>query len=227
MDLSLALGAPSFTLMDLAATYSIFATGGYRSEPVFITKIEDYDGTLIDEFNPDNSHEPTLDPAVAYVINNMMQSIIKEGTGRRARGLSAPSAGKTGTTNDTRDAWFAGFTPKIVTVVWVGYDDGTSLGSKETGGRAAAPIWKRYMEAALAIEKDPGDFKIPQGIEFARVDAETGKLAGPNSKKSFNAAFLSGTVPPPGEPLNTNFVDKMPEDKTLDFQDPGALDLLR
>jgi len=227
LDLSLALGAPSMTLMDLAATYSIFATGGFRSDPVFIKKIEDYDGTLIEEYQPGNSREPVLDPAVAYVINNIMQSIIKEGTGRRARGLSAPSAGKTGTTNDTRDAWFAGFTPKIVTVVWVGYDDGASLGSKETGGRAAAPIWKRYMEAALAIENDPGDFSIPPGIEFARVDTESGKLAGPNSKKSFNAAFLAGTVPQPAEPAHTALVKETPEEKTLDFQDPGALDLLR
>ncbi|MBE0617337.1 MAG: penicillin-binding protein, partial [Proteobacteria bacterium] len=146
----------------------------------------------------------------------------QEGTGRRARGLGRPAAGKTGTTNDNRDAWFLGFTPDLVTAVWSGYDDGRSLGKGETGGRAAAPVWLEFMRTAVA-GRPVADFPVPEGVEFARVDAETGYLAGPATQKSFTAAFLRGTAPGPAPLGELSSTHSAP----LDPKDPGALDALR
>ncbi|MDW7708929.1 MAG: PBP1A family penicillin-binding protein [Deferrisomatales bacterium] len=219
-DLSLALGASTVTPLELASVYGAFATGGIRREPTFLLRVEDRDGTPLESFSPPEG-ERTLRPETAYVLTHMMQAVIQEGTGRQARGLPRPAAGKTGTTNDNRDAWFLGYTPDLVTAVWIGYDDSRSLGRGETGGRAAAPIWLDFMRAAVA-GRAPAEFGVPEGVEFARVDAETGFLAGPSTSKSFTAAFVRGSVPPP-PPRG----EAAPSSLPFDPSDPRSLDVLR
>ena len=117
-----------------------------------------------------------------------------KGTGHRLRVLRRPVAGKTGTTNDQADAWFMGFSPEVVTGVWVGHDETRFLGYGETGSRAAAPIWVDYMRAALA-GRPARDFAVPELIEFARIDRKTGLLAGAGTESTVFQPFLQGTVP--------------------------------
>jgi membrane carboxypeptidase/penicillin-binding protein len=130
----------------------------------------------------------------AYLVTDMMRSVINEGTGAPARslGFTLDAAGKTGTTNDKRDAWFVGFTPELLTVVWVGLDDNQPLGL--TGAQAALPIWTEYMTRALA-GRESVEFNIPEGITFADVDKVTGKLPTPACPMTVHSAFIEGTVP--------------------------------
>ncbi|GAB6061800.1 penicillin-binding protein 1A [Deferrisoma palaeochoriense] len=226
-DLSVALGSPAVSPLDLAAVYTAFPSGGVRHDPVFLLRVEDRDGNVLEAFE-EPAGDPVMDPALAYVMTDMMRGVVREGTGRAVRALGRPAAGKTGTTNDYRDAWFVGFTPDLLAVVWVGYDDNRSLGRKETGGRAAAPIWLGFMREALR-GRPKADFPVPQGVEFARVDAETGKLAGPGSRKTFTAAFVKGTVPeaPPAAAPREEPEHAVPVGRAVDPRDPAALELLR
>lgn len=220
-DLSLALGASTVTPLELAEVYGAFATGGVRRDAAFLLRVEDRDGVPLESFVPPEG-ERVLRPETAYVLTHMMQAVIQEGTGRRARGLGRPAAGKTGTTNDNRDAWFVGYTPDLVTAVWLGYDDSRSLGRGETGGRAAAPVWLDFMRAAVQ-GRPAAEFPVPEGVEFVRVDAQTGYLAGPTEAKTFTAAFLRGSAPGPaprGELAPASSA-------TLDPSDPQSLDALR
>jgi penicillin-binding protein 1A len=124
----------------------------------------------------------------------MMKAVITEGTGRRARELGRPLAGKTGTTNDLNDAWFVGFSPQVVTGAWVGYDNLKSLGKNETGSRAALPIWIDYMREAL--QRQPAsDFAEPSGVVFARIDRKSGLLAAPGADGYVFQAFREGSEP--------------------------------
>ncbi len=223
-DLSLALGSPTLSPLDLAAVYTVFPGGGIRHDPVFLLRVEDREGKELFRFYP-GPGERVLSPEIAYVVTDMMRGVVREGTGRRVRALGRPCAGKTGTTNEYRDAWFVGFTPDLVTVVWVGYDDGRSLGRRETGGRAAAPIWLEFMKQAVE-DRPPGDFAVPEGVEFARIDADTGFLAGPDSRRTFTAAFVRGTVPGPA-PLGDGSPETAPAGAGLDPRDPGALEMLQ
>lgn len=226
-NLSLALGSCVVTPLELTAAYGVFATGGFRHEPAFIQSVADREGRVLQRFVPPIDTTPLIDPKTTFIVNNMMQGVINEGTGGRAKGLPVPAAGKTGTTNEARDAWFIGFTPELLTGVWIGNDDGTSIGSGETGGLVAAPIWKEFMETAIE-RRDTGDFPMPAGIEFALIDADTGQLAGPRSKRTFSAAFLAGTAPVRGRRLEM----EAPKagggrGKSFDADDPGAMDVLR
>jgi penicillin-binding protein 1A len=135
-----------------------------------------------------------LDPVTAYLITDMMKAVIEEGTGRRARAIGRPLAGKTGTTNDLYDAWFVGFSPHVVTGAWVGYDNVRSLGKNETGARAALPIWIDYMREAVQ-RHPPSDFADPPGVVFARIDRKTGLLAAPGADGYVFQAFREGTEP--------------------------------
>jgi len=220
-DLSLALGASTVTPLELARVYGVFATGGTLRESAFVLRVEDRDGVPLEEFSPPPG-AGVLRPEIAYVLTHMMQAVIQEGTGRRARGLDRPAAGKTGTTNENRDAWFLGFTPDLVAAVWIGYDDGRTLGRGETGGRAAAPVWLDFAREATT-GRPVSDFPTPEGVEFARVDAHTGQLAGTATEKSFTAAFLRGTAPAPPAAGSLTPATALP----LDSKDPGALDALR
>jgi penicillin-binding protein 1A len=137
-----------------------------------------------------------LPPAEAYLMTNLLRAAVEEsyGTAHKARALGRVVAGKTGTTNDQKDAWFIGFSPDVVAGVWVGHDAKEVLGKKETGGRAALPIWMEYMESALAGYA-ARDFPVPEGIVFARVDRSTGRMAGGESVSTLFQPFREGTEP--------------------------------
>ena len=142
----------------------------------------------------DASPRQVARPDTTYLVTNMMRSVLNEGTAASARGMgfTLDAAGKTGTTNDLRDAWFVGFTPELLTVVWVGFDDNQPVGL--SGARAALPIWTQFMKGALAGHTSV-PFDAPEGISFMEIDAETGKLAGANCPKIIKEAFLAGTEP--------------------------------
>jgi penicillin-binding protein 1A len=135
--------------------------------------------------------------------------VVQEGTGWRIRALKRPAAGKTGTTNDLMDAWFMGFTPGLVTGVWVGYDDRVPMGRGETGSRAASPIWLQFMQEATR-DLPVKDFAVPEGVVFAKIDAEKGLLASPHSDKTVFQAYVEGSeptehVPPPERAKSGHF----------------------
>jgi penicillin-binding protein 1A len=127
-------------------------------------------------------------------MTDLLKAVISEGTGQRIKALNRPAAGKTGTTNDLKDAWFIGFTPSLVTGVWVGYDDQKSMSKGETGARAASPIWLNFMSKALE-GRPVEDFIAPEGVVFAKIDKEQGLLASSYSKKTVFQAFKKGTEP--------------------------------
>lgn len=130
----------------------------------------------------------------AYIMTSIMESVVRSGTGRRVKALKRPVAGKTGTTNNLFDAWFLGYTPRYTTGVWVGLDQEAPLGKGETGSRAASPIWLDYMQNALK-GKPARTFNVPEGIVFAKIDAETGLLPIDTSKNTIFECFKEGTVP--------------------------------
>jgi len=191
-DLSIALGSSGVSLLELVRAYSVFNNLGYLVKPVFITKIVDRDGNVIEETIP--SREKVVDPSTAYIMTNLLEGVVKRGTGRRVMALDRPAAGKTGTTNNLYDAWFVGYTPQYTTGTWVGFDDESSLGKGETGSRAASPIWLGFMQRALA-DKPVRVFQVPEGVVFSKIDAETGLLPIPESKKTIFESFKEGTVP--------------------------------
>ncbi len=198
-NLSLALGAANVTLLELTSAFGVFASQGYRAEPILIARITDKDGNVLEEVEP--TAVEVVSPQTAYMITSLLQNVIQEGTGQRAKALGRPAAGKTGTTNDTRDAWFVGYIPqKLVAGSWIGYDIEKPLGSHETGAVAALPIWLEFMKEAVA-EIPAENFPVPEEIVFVRIDAETGEpvRAGQPAKsgKSLMECFKEGTVPPP------------------------------
>jgi membrane carboxypeptidase/penicillin-binding protein len=162
---SLALGGVGVNLLELTAVYGVFANSGVYVEPVFITKIVDRYGQVKEE-NLQRAWR-AMSPEVAYTVTSMMQSVVQQGTGRHARALKRPTAGKTGTTNDANDAWFMGFTPSLVTGVWVGFDDNKPLPRGSTGGKVALPIWLAFMQDAVK-DRPRIDFPTPPGIRFVR-----------------------------------------------------------
>ncbi len=191
-DLSLALGSSGLSLLELARAYAVFANDGMLIEPIFVTKILDRNGQVIEENQP--AHRQVLSRETAYVITDLLKAVIQEGTGWRIRALRRPAAGKTGTTNDLRDAWFIGYTPELLAGVWVGYDDLKPMGKGETGSRAASPIWLDFMSEILA-GAPVRDFPVPEGVAFARIDAQTGLLAAPHSEETVFQAFKAGSEP--------------------------------
>jgi penicillin-binding protein 1A len=191
-DLSLALGASGLSLLEITRAYAVFANGGNLVKPLFIERVLDRNGEVLEEHQPET--EPVLSKETCYLMTDLLQAVIQEGTGSRVKALKRPAAGKTGTTNDLRDAWFLGYTPELVTGVWVGYDDQKPMGKGETGSRAASPIWLGFMSQAM--EGRPLlDFPVPEGIVFAKIDATTGLLAGPDSEKTVFQSFKEGTEP--------------------------------
>jgi penicillin-binding protein 1A len=197
-NLSLALGSANLSLLEITNAFGVFAAQGYRAEPLLITRIVDKDGTILEEAEP--SAVEVISPQTAFQITSMLQSVIQEGTGQRAKALGRPAAGKTGTTNDTRDAWFIGFIPHtLVAGAWIGYDIEKSLGTHETGAVAALPIWLEFMKEAVA-EVPPENFSAPDNIVFVRIDANTGEPIRPGSPanpgKTILECFKEGTVPP-------------------------------
>ena len=191
-DLSLSLGSSGLSLMELTRSYAVFAGGGLLVKPIFIRRIVDRSGEVVEETQPELNQ--VISKETAYVITDLLKAVIKEGTGWRAKALKRPAAGKTGTTNHLWDAWFMGYTPGLVTGAWVGYDDLQPMGKGETGSRAACPIWLYFMSDVLKREPVV-DFEVPEGIVYAKIDAKTGLLASPYSEKTVFQAFREGTEP--------------------------------
>ena len=198
-NLTLALGSLSITPLEITSAYSVFAQNGIRREPIAIKYIIDREGNVIENNQPKGVR--TVDPRTAFLTTSMLEEVVKSGTGWRAKALKRPVAGKTGTTNDYKDAWFIGFTPELVSSVWVGFDNMRTLGKEETGSKAAAPIWVSFMKKALS-EISPFDaksgekrpFQVPDGIVTAVIDPATGFLA-TNETEKMVEFFKEGTVP--------------------------------
>lgn len=191
-DLSLALGSSEVTLMDLTSAYSTFPNKGEKIKPLGVLEVVDRQGRVIWREKP--QRRLVMSRTGAAIVTNMLEGVINEGTGRKARILGRAIAGKTGTTNDYRDALFIGFSPSIITGVWVGRDMGGSLGEKETGARAALPIWIDIMSAAFE-KKSYQYFDIPDDISQIRMDPITGLAQPQDSKKAVVALFKKGTEP--------------------------------
>lgn len=191
-DLSIALGSSGVSLLEIVNAFSVFSNLGYLIEPVFITKIYDRDGNLLETSRL--IRKKVIDMSTAYIMTNIMESVVKSGTGWRIKALKRPVAGKTGTTNNLFDAWFLGYTPRYTTGVWVGLDQEAPLGKGETGSRAASPIWLDFMQSALK-GKPARTFNVPEGIVFAKIDAKTGLLPIKTSEKTIFECFKEGTMP--------------------------------
>ncbi len=271
-DPTAALGSSTMTLSELTSVYGIFASGGLKVEPVFVVKVLDRDGEVLEEYIPPNEREEepleddvsaredalldelalegeepvakeeveglegteeeitddpqrVMDPATAYVMTSLLTSVVQAGTGWRLKKEfgKLPLAGKTGTTNNCIDAWFMGFSPEIVTGVWVGIDEKMSLGRVETGSRAAAPIWVDYMREALK-GRPVQNFPIPDGVEFAKIDPKTGLLAREDTKDAVFECFKKGTVPTEytSQPEELFSIDS--EDTGIHLEYPGDID---
>jgi penicillin-binding protein 1A len=164
--LPVALGAAEITPIEQTSAFSVFPGDGVRIAPRYITKVTDYDGRVLEEDFADV--KDVISARTARIMTSMLQDVVKHGTAIAAAGMNYPLAGKTGTTNDFTDAWFVGFSPSTTCGVWIGYDEKRTLGAKETGARAALPVWMEFMKAALA-GKDPGQFQTaPQVNAIAR-----------------------------------------------------------
>ncbi len=212
-EYSMLIGAEETTPLRLTAAYAMLVNGGKKIVPTLIDRIQDRNGVTIyraddrpcdgcENVNWDNQPPPELpdnreqivDLRSAYQIVSMMQGVVERGTGRVVASLGRPLAGKTGTTNESNDTWFVGFSPDLAVGVFVGYDQPKGLGRHETGGVVAAPIFRDFMAAALK-DQPPIPFRIPPGIELVRVNATTGALARPGDKTVIYEAFKPGTEP--------------------------------
>ncbi len=204
-DLTLALGSSGVSLMELTRAYAVFDNGGRLVGPIYVKRIENRDGEILEDNEPlwglsvtgeqgSAFGKQVISPQTSYLMTSMMESVVRQGTGRRARVLKRPLAGKTGTTNDYYDAWFLGYSPQLVTGVWVGFDDLKPLGKHETGSRAACPIWIGFMRQALK-DFPKSTFPVPSGIVFAKIDEKTGLLATPQTEQVIFECFKEGSEP--------------------------------
>jgi penicillin-binding protein 1B len=191
---SVALGSFEVSPLEMATAYEILATGGLKREPFALLRASAGDGTGFD-LGGHTEAPRVVRQETTYLVTRMMESVLNEGTGAAARsmGFTVEAAGKSGTTNDTRDAWFAGFTPDVVTIVWVGYDDNSPVNLP--GSRAALPIWAEFMKAAVAGLGNRGFLPPEEGVVFVDIDKATGKRANPACGKVFSESFLVGTEP--------------------------------
>jgi penicillin-binding protein 1A len=228
-DLSLALGTHAMTPLEIASAYATLANGGYRVEPYLIDRVEDVAGAVIYRAQPASvcrncdlapasagemsmeeilnaeqaeampRAERVMDAGVNFIIDNILQDVIKRGTGRRALVLERNDiAGKTGTTNGPMDAWFSGYNRDVVTTAWVGFDDYTPLGRREFGGTAALPIWIAYMKEALKDSIDQPR-PLPPGISYVRIDPDTGLLADSKQRNAIFEYFREENLPSPSD----------------------------
>jgi penicillin-binding protein 1A len=212
-DLSVALGTSGVSMVELATAFGVFANGGERAKPIFIKKIVTMKGEVLEENIPyieleekeeeeeenielssSDSREHVISPQNAFIMTHLLEGVVQHGTGQRAKVLGRPIAGKTGTSSDYTDAWFIGYTPSLLTEVWVGFDDKTTLGKDETGARAALPIWISFMDQALA-NTPVETFNPPPGIILRKVNIESGLPSNEDSKETIMEAFIEGTLP--------------------------------
>jgi penicillin-binding protein 1A len=215
-DYSSALGSSCVLPWDLANLYATFNRYGLREPTYYIRRIEDRFGRTVEDhtayddpwspledriaggyaklFEPG---EQVMSQTTAWILNDILRNVVKEGTGAPASRLGKPAAGKTGTTNDSFDAWFTGYTRDLLATAWVGYDlNPHPLGTYETGGRAALPIWLAYMKQALGARPQP-EFEPPPGADVVklRIDLKTGKIATADAKNAEDMWFKRGTEP--------------------------------
>jgi membrane carboxypeptidase/penicillin-binding protein len=190
--MSIALGSFEVTLLELTSAIGTLPASGIRVEPMAITRIEARDGRILETNRPRKSE--AISAQTAYVVTSMLESVVDFGTAQaiRARGITRHLAGKTGTTNDYTDAWFIGFSPDLITGVWVGFDEKRNMGKKETGARVALPIWIDFMTAALEATADR-PFPEPHGIVHREICEETGLLATSECPATRMEVFISGT----------------------------------
>jgi penicillin-binding protein 1A len=193
-DLTLALGTSEVTLLELTSAYGVIANRGIRVPPTAVRQVVGAGGEVRPDRRP--AAERVLSEEVAFLMTSLLQGVIERGTGRRAQALGRPAAGKTGTSQDATDLWFVGFTPSLVAGVWLGYDTPRSIGSHETGGRVAVPIWTDFMRRALG-GTEPVPFQQPDGIYTALVDPRTGEALPPGGSEGFAEFFLRGRGPLP------------------------------
>lgn len=243
-DLSLALGSSEVTPLELVRAYAVFASRGHLIRPIFIKKVVDRDGQVLEENHPlpleadigrreggiveedlksgeSNVYPQVISEQTAYLMTSLLRSVVQEGTGWRAREIGRPCAGKTGTTNEYTDAWFIGYTPDLITGVWVGFDEKKPLGRFETGSRAASPIWVACMQKALA-GKPVKNFLIPDGIVFAKIDRNTGFLASPSTKDVIFECFKEGTQPTQYAPEGASGGEDFLRSDTMGAQEQSA-----
>ena len=222
-NLSLALGTATLTPMEVTPGWTVFANGGYKIEPYLIQRIDNRDGQTIflanpartpagkktntdsanseqllaaDDLEPQLQAERVIDERTAYIMTSMLKDVITRGTGNKAMSLGRTDlAGKTGTTNESKDSWFAGYNSDVVTTVWAGFDQPESLGRSEYGGTVALPIWIDYM--AYALKDTPmHSMKEPAGMMTLRIDPASGRIARPGTPKAYFEIFKSEHAPP-------------------------------
>ncbi len=208
--ISLSLGTPDLTLLEVAAGYAGIVSGGRRVDPRFFELIARADGAIVVD---DRAREPgpqVIPPDVAYVVTDMMKGVITRGTAKRALSFGRPAAGKTGTSASYRDVWFLGTTTDLLCGVWLGRDDSTPIGEEVTGGMMAVPIWLEFMTAAHP-RTPPTDFPVPPGVTFARIEEWGGSPSGPSPEAAW-VPFAHGTLPSSfgGGKVPTSFRDLVP-----------------
>lgn len=191
-DLTLALGTCGVSLANMVRAYSTFCAQGVSAEPIYISRILDRKGEVVEDNTPRLTS--VMSPQTAYIMTSLLKSVVEEGTGRKVRALKRPCAGKTGTTNEGKDAWFMGYTPQLVAGTWIGFDDLKPLGKKETGSSAASPIWLSFMQEALKDEPVK-HFNIPEGIVFVSINSKTGYYPQEKKDETIFECFKEGTLP--------------------------------
>jgi len=190
--LSLGLGTSVVTPLELTNAFETFANNGIHAEPYAIVRVEDHQGRVLEKHTP--REKAVLEQNINFLMINLMKGVVERGTGRRARSLRRPAAGKTGTSQDYRDLWFVGFTPELVAGAWIGYDDFHPLGDHYARVGSVVPMWTDFMRRALAATP-PRDFVVPNDIVFAKIDADTGRLALQSCPHVILEAYIRGTEP--------------------------------
>lgn len=241
-NLAESLGTAETTLLQLTAAYAMLDNGGKKISPSLIDRIQDRTGATI--FRHDaracadcarpfdaalpppalaDEREEVADPRHAYQLVAMLQGVIDRGTAKGLAELNRPLAGKTGTTDEERDAWFIGFAPDLAVGVWVGFDGPRPMGRGETGGRAAAPIFKEFMAAALE-NVPPIPFRVPSGVRLVRVNPVSGKLAAPGEANAILEPFLPGTEPDESNAvLNGGVFSRVPDSAVSGNEQPATV----
>jgi penicillin-binding protein 1A len=213
-NLSIALGSPDVSPLEMANAYATFADLGDRAVPFFIREVRDGSGKVLEHTEPEVTR--TVAPETAYLTTRLLQEVIRSGTAASARRLSPNIAGKTGTTNDATDAWFVGYSPDISAAVWVGFDQPAPLGNHVSAAQVALPVWTRFMGRALGVVGNR-EFPVPAGIAFADVDLAMGKVYSSGSGEGSPLPFRLGTVPEPGSSITPGggSPQKVPSDDLL------------
>jgi penicillin-binding protein 1A len=214
-DLSLALGSYEVSPLEMANAFATFASGGFIEEPRLLTELTAPNGSPL-PLPARAERRQVLTAEEAYLLTNVLESVVKEGSGKQALAVGHPIAGKTGTTNDVKDAWFVGYSTDLSVAVWVGFDDGLPLGERESGTRTALPAFVDFMTRAHA-DRPRTEFPRPPGIVTANVDPRSGLLPRPG-QESVSEVFIDGTIP---EILAPESAPDSAEEMTYKAADPG------